>query len=332
MFRNTNYIAPPKLHPGDTVAIISPSQPPTVKYSPDEFEKACRNFEQSTGLETVLAPNALAEHYYSAGTIQQRLDDFHWALRNPQVKGIIFSVGGNTAIELVDKLDYELIKQHPKVIAGISDATTLLNPILARTGLITFLGLEFTDFALEPMAYEVESMKQAWFDGDMGKIKPNPDWRDFDDLPTTYKGWRTIREGKAEGRILGGNYSCFTQLYPTEYIPDIEGSLLVMECYKYSKRDFHAALARLRLWGAFDKINGLIIGYCLGSDEPSVKGNERDMAELVLEVTDGYNLPIMQIGEIGHNVENIMLPIGAQARLDATNKVFEILDTVAGAK
>lgn len=320
---------PPKLHPGDLVAIISPSQPPTSKHTLDDFEKARKNFEQATGLKTVLAPNALAEHFYSAGTVQQRLDDFHWALKKPDVKGIMFSVGGNTAIELVDKLDYELIKQHPKVIAGISDATTLLNPIFAKTGLITFLGPEFTDFALEPMTYEIESMKQAWFDGNMGDIKPNPNWRDFDGLPTSYKGWATIRPGVAEGHIIGGNYSCFTQLYHTEYAPDITGSLLVVECYKYSKRDIHGALARLKFWGAFDKISGLIIGYCIGSDDPGTKGNDRDMTELALEVTEGYDFPIMQIGEIGHNVENMMLPIGANARLDATGKTFEILEGTA---
>lgn len=320
---------PPKLHSGDQVAIISPSQPPTVKHNLSDFEKARHNFEQATGLKTVLAPNALAEYFYSAGTIQQRLDDFHWALKNRDIKGIIFSVGGNTAIELVDKLDYELIKRHPKVIAGISDATTLLNPIFAKTGLITFLGIEFTDFAIEPMTYEVDSIKQAWFDGNLGNIKPNPGWRDFDSLPTTYNGWNAIRAGIAEGNIIGGNYSCFSQLYPTEYLPDISGNILVMECYRYSKRDIHGALARMRLWGTFDNISGLVIGYCLGSDEPGVKGNERSMADLALEVTDGYDFPIMQIGEVGHNVENIMLAIGAKARLNVTDKTLEILDKVA---
>lgn len=317
----------PKLHPGDLIAIISPSQPPTTKQGHGDFKKACRNFEQATGLKTILAPNALAEHYYSAGTAQQRLDDFHWALKNPDVKGIMFSVGGNTAIELVDKLDYELVRKNPKVIAGISDATTLLNPILAKTGLITFLGPEFTDFAEEAMAYEVESMKRAWFDGTPGDIQPNPNWRNFDDAPTTYSGWRVIRKGQAEGMIIGGNYNSFAQVYPTEYVPEIQGSILVLEAYGFSKRDIHGALARLRLWGALDKISGLIIGYFTGSDKPGVKGNERDMAELVLEATDGYDFPIMQIGEIGHNVENIMLPIGARAKLDATNKTFAILES-----
>lgn len=322
-------IRAPKLHPGDTIAIISPSQPPTSKHTRDDIETVRQNFEKATVLKAIFSPNALAEHYYSAGTVQQRLEDFHSAVKNPDIKCVVFSVGGNTAIELVDKLDYELIKQYPKVITGISDATTLLNPILSKTGLITFLGIEFTDFAIEPMAYEVESIKQAWFDGKMGAIQPNPNWRDFDNLRTSYKGWRTIRPGSVEGGIIGGNFSSFNQLYQTEYAPELTANILAIECYKYSKRDIHNALAQLHFRGVFDKIGGLIIGYCVGSDELGVKGKERDMAEVVLEVAEGYDFPIMQIGEIGHNVENMMLPIGAKARLNAGNKIFEITDSVA---
>lgn len=319
---------PNKLQPNDLVAIVSPSK--TVANRKEAVEKARRHFEQATGLRTVLAPNALARHYYSAGTVQQRADDFHWAVKNPEVKAIIFSVGGSTAIELVDKLDYQLIAQNPKIIAGISDATTLLNPITAQTGLITFLGLEFLDFARQPMTYEVEAIKQAWFHGDIGSVKPNPDWRDFDSLPTSYAGWRVIRGGKAEGRIIGGNYTSFAQLYYTSYMPSVDASILAMEHYMLDKDDIQQSLAQLRLWGAFDRISSLIMGYCRGSDDPDEIGNDRDMAELVLEATEGYTFPIMQIGEIGHNVENMMLPIGARATLDTATHSFEISERVVG--
>ena len=67
---------------------------------------------------------------------------------------------------------------------------------------------------------------------------------------------------------------------------------------------------QLRLKGVFDKISGFIIGYCVGSDDPSKKGNERDIKDILLETTDGYKFPIMEIGEIGHQVENIIVPIG----------------------
>lgn len=317
---------PPKLALGDTVAIISPSN--DISDREDLLKKACSNFEKSTGLKTILAPNVLAKHYYSAGTAQQRIDDFHWALKNPDVKGIVFSCGGDTAIDLVDKLDYDLIKQNPKIISGISDATTLLNPINAKTGLITFLGLEFLDFADQPMTYEVAAIKKAWFGEEIGAIEPNPNWQDFDNLPTSYKGWQTIREGQAEGRIVGGNGTCFAQLYNTQYCPDMTGCILVLEYYMLHKKSIHRMLAQLRLWGALDKSKGLIIGYCLGSDEPDKTGNERSLKDLVLEVTDGYDFPIMWVGEIGHNIDNIIVPIGATLSMDATNKSLYIADKV----
>ncbi len=316
----------PKLKPGDQVAVVSPSNP--VADRRDIVEQACENFEQATGLKTVLSPHALGQHYYSSGTVEERLSDFHWALNNPDFKAIVFSVGGNTAVELVDGLDYALIKRNPKIIAGISDATTLLDAITAQTGLVTFLGLEFLDYASEPMTYETESIKQAWFEGDLGSIQPNPNWRDFDNLPTTYKGWECIREGEAEGKIVGGNYGCFIQLRDTKYWPDLAGNIMFMETYKMSKKEIHQALAQLKLWNVFEHISGLVIGYCLGSDFPEVNGNERSLAELVLEVTGDYNFPIMWMGEVGHNVENIMLPIGASAKLDTIAKAFIIQEKV----
>jgi muramoyltetrapeptide carboxypeptidase len=278
---------PPKLEQDDLVAIISPSN--TVIARQDRIAKARQNFEQATGLRTVLAPNALGQHHYSAGTTQQRVADFHWALENPEVKAIVFSCGGQTAIDLVDKLDYQLIKENPKVIAGISDATTLMNPILAKTGLITFLGLEFLDFAEQSMPYEVDSIKKAWFDGELGEIRANPQWRNFDGLPTAYRERLTIREGQASGQIVGGNYSSFAQLCHTEYLPDLEGAILVVEHYLNGKAGIHRSFAQLRLWGVLDKIKGLIIGYCLGSDDPAKIGNDHKLVDLVLEATDDYD-------------------------------------------
>lgn len=83
-------------------------------------------------------------------------------------------------------------------------------------------------------------------------------------------------------------------------------------------------LAAMRLKGIFEKISGMIIGYCLGSDDPDEIGDDRPMKDLILEVTNGYDFPIMQIGEIGHKVDNIMLPIGARATMNATTLTFSI--------
>jgi muramoyltetrapeptide carboxypeptidase len=319
-------IKPPRLKPGDSVGLISPSN--SLVPRAEAFKAAVKRFEEALEVRLEIAPHALGTYWYSSGTVDERLADFHQMVMDPTIKAIVFTVGGNTAIELVDKLDYALIAENPKVITGISDATTLLTAITAKTGLITFLGSEFTDFGLEPMEFEIGWMKKAWFEGRMGEIKPNPKWRDFDGLPTSYAGWQTIRPGKTKGRLVGGNFSSFFQLLHTPYAPELNDSILLFETYKWPKRAIHQGIVLLRLHGLLDRIGGMIVGYCLGSDDAGEVGNKRAMKDLVLEATEGYDFPVMQVGEIGHNVENVIVPIGAEAFMDAENLIWRIEEDV----
>lgn len=319
-------ITPPKLKKRDLVGVCSPSG--TIAHKRKLFEEAKNNFEAATGLKLVIAPHTLARRYYSAGTSEERFSDFDALLRDENIKAIIFAAGGDTAIDLVGRLDYDFIKEHPKIISGISDATTLLSAITAKTGLITFLGLEFLDFAHHDMTYEIDSIERAWFMGQLGNIHENSRWHDFDKTPTAYCGWQTIREGKAEGQLIGGNFQSFMQLVGTEYDLSFPQSILFLETYKLPKKQIHKGLMQLKLHGVLDRIEGLIIGYCLECDNPDVVGNEQPIAETVLEVIQDYDFPIMQVGEIGHRVENCLQPLGAQAHMDASKLEFEILEDV----
>ena len=86
---------------------------------------------------------------------------------------------------------------------------------------------------------------------------------------------------------------------------------------------------QLRIKGVFNKISGLIMGYCHGSDDPTIESNKRDIKDILLTTTSAYNFPIMEVGEIGHRVENIIIPIGAKAKIDSKNLKFEIIEEVA---
>ncbi len=294
----------------------------------DVFEKAVVNFEKATGLKVVVAPNTLNTSYYSAGTPEERLTDFHGLVADPDIKAILFSGGGDTASDLLPGLDFDLIAKNPKIIAGISDATTLLSPITAKTGLVTFLGFEWLDFGLYDMPYHLDSIKRAWFDGTVGAIEANPNWRDLKGTFTSYSSWQTIRPGVAEGPLVGGNSESFIQLLATPYELSLPNQILFVETYKQPKKRIHKTLMQLKLHGLFDKISGLIMGYCVESDNPDVRGNEQPLKELVLEIVAEYDFPVMQIGEIGHFVENALQPYGARARIDTEKLEFEILETV----
>ena len=113
-------------------------------------------------------------------------------------------------------------------------------------------------------------------------------------------------------------------LIDTPYFPELDGSILACESYLLSKRDINARYKVLRLKKVFEKISGLIVGYNHGSDDPKILGNDRDIKDIVLEATAGYDFPIMEVGEIGHRVENIILPIGGKAKLDATNRTLKL--------
>lgn len=321
-----NTMKPPKLQKGDKVGICSPSG--TIDHKKELFERAKANFEKATRLSVVTASNAYAKHYYSAGAPQERIDDFHSLIADPEIKAVLFSAGGDTASDLVEHLDYDLIRNNPKIISGISDATTLLSPITAKTGLITFLGLEILDYADHDMDYETKSIMNMWFDGDAHEVQANPNWKELKENHTTYQGWQTIREGIAEGALVGGNSESFIQLLDTPYELRIPNSLLFFETYKQPKKQIHKTLMQLKLRGMLEDISGLIVGYCSEADKQEVVGNEQPLKETILEVADGYTFPIMQIGEIGHFVENFMQPIGARAKMDATTRRFEITESV----
>src|SRR5688572_11188747 len=105
-------IKPPKLKAGDTIGLCSPSG--TIAHKKDLFEKAKKHYERSTGLSIVVGPNAFDQHYYSAGMPEARLSDFSTFVDDPTIKAIIFSAGGDTAIDLVESLPYNDIRQNPK--------------------------------------------------------------------------------------------------------------------------------------------------------------------------------------------------------------------------
>lgn len=319
-------IKPPRLTAGDTVGVCSPSA--TIAHKQDLFNRAKANFEAKTGLTIQLAPHVFGRHYYSAGTSEERLSDFHQLIQDKSVKALIFSTGGDTAIDLVSQLDYDLIARNPKIMAGISDATTLLSAITAKTGLVTFLGVEFMDFAHHDMAYTFASIKKTWFDGKIGTLAANSKWCDLDNNYNTYCGWQVIQEGAAKGKFVGGNLQSFMQLVGTEYELPFKNNILFLETYRLPKKQIHKALVQLKIRGVLDQINGLVVGYCLECDNPEVIGNDQPILETIREITAEYDFPVMQVGEIGHRVENILQPLGARIKMDTDTLELTVLEDV----
>jgi muramoyltetrapeptide carboxypeptidase len=317
-------IKPPKLRDGDCVGVFSPSWPVTQD-AKQQFERGVESLK-SFGLNVKLAEHTLGRYYYSAGTREERLADFHSLWEDPEVRLVLMSQGGNTGIQLLDGINYDIVSENPKILAGISDGTTLLNAVHARTGLVTYHGPDLIwTFGLEMTPQFQENIIKTFFQGDVGHLRPNDNWKHQKKTGLHYTGWKCIREGQATGRLVGGHIRVLANTILAGYGPQLKGAILFLEGTDNVGRT-DSFITALRLHGVFDKIAGVILGW-FDDSELEEKEMNRSVSEVFLENTEDYDFPILEIGELGHNVANYVFPIGCKAEVDATSLKLSIAES-----
>ena len=129
---------PPRVKSGDAVALVSPSWFAAGAF-PHRVDRG-RAYLEGLGLRLKVMPNAMAVGDWAAGTPQQRVDDLHAAFADPEVSVVLCAIGGNHSNELVDLLDYDLIRANPKVFQGLSDISVLHCAFQRHCGMATFYG------------------------------------------------------------------------------------------------------------------------------------------------------------------------------------------------
>ena len=306
-------IKPSKLKAGDVIGVISPSTP---VFSRKALSKNMATLE-AMGFRPKLAPKALEVHgNYQAGTAVDRLSDLRAMFLDDEVKAIFCTGGGYSAIQLLPAIDWSLIEKNPKIFIGYSDITALLNPITDKTDLITFHGplLEGLNGEARGGKYSLRSLKNALTKGDSGLLK-------------NFTEWKVLRPGKAEGTLIGGNLNVLLSLMGTPFEPKWDGRILFIEEVSETIETIDNFLWRLRLAKVFKKIEGLIVGKITdlkpvedetdgwaNMDKPPV------IEDVILNATEGYDLPILYGADFGHDVPSLTLPIGARALLDCSAK------------
>ena len=335
--------APRRLRPGDTVAIVSPSAPSAGLF-PHRVERATAYLE-ALGLRVALMPNALNVTGWTAGTPQERAADLHRAFLDDGFAAVLAAIGGNHSNELLPHLDFELIAANPKVFQGYSDITVLHWALARRTGLRTFYGPalvselgEHPDVLPETDA----ALRAAWFGSEPLRFEPAPLWTDeFLDwnarLDLTRprelrpsEGWVTIREGGAEGPLLGGCLEtvCW-HLKGSPHWLDLRGSIFFVETSEEAARPATVAayLTDLEQLGVFDEIAALVVGRPYGYDD---EGRQL-LWEVVAEKTEAAGIPVLANVDCGHTDPMLTLPLGCPARLDAGARSFETLEPATAA-
>lgn len=303
-------IRPRALKPGDTVGLITPS---TYVSDPDKLalvERTVRYF----GLKPKWG-KAVGKRFASLpASVQDRLDDLHAMFRDPQVSGVFAVRGGYGSEQLLDRIDYSLIRSNPKVFLGYSDITALHLAINRHAGLVTFHGpvmtSAFTDFTQS-------IFRKALFEtAPIGVVTNPPDSNPLRPSHTM----RTVRPGRARGPLIGGNLTLISTTMGTPYEIETRGRILLLEDVGEETYRLDRMLTQLRLAGKLDSAAGIIWGECskCGPSEfqPSMEWNF-STGEVVDYILGDLKIPVLSGLVFGHTDDQITFPEGVMATLDS---------------
>ena len=257
---------------------------------------------------------------------KDRAEDMNAAFADPNVKGILTVIGGFNSNQILKYLDFELIKNNPKILCGFSDITILLDSIHAKTGLVTYYGPHFSSFGMKKgFDYTFDYFKKMLMEnGGEAEVESSKEWsddawfidqenRDFIQNP----GMFVINEGTAEGKIIGGNLCTLNLLQGTEYMPDISNSILFLEDDEMAGKlflvEFDRDLVSLIQQPEFKTVKGIVIGRCQKNSEMT---REKWM-KLIQSKPELENIPVIADCDFGHTTPIITFPIGGTASLSA---------------
>lgn len=297
-------IIPQKLKIGDTIGIVAPSKP-IVGETEERVRKGIKKFEEM-GFKVKVGNNVFKNTLRYSTTPEEKAEDINAMFKDKEVKAIMSACGGANSFTVLPLINYDIIKNNPKIIYGISDATNYLNAIYAKTGLITFHQSEATC-----NGFEEEDFILRLVEGKIGKLNKKSEWS-------------CIQKGITEGIVVGANLPSMCNIVNTEFMPELENKILLLEAYR-SSTNFDLIdnyVARLQYFGVFDKIKGLIIGHYAGDNE------DLKVEDVFFNRLKGYNFPILKCENIGHNCENVVIPIGGKIKLDATNCEIELMENI----
>jgi muramoyltetrapeptide carboxypeptidase len=311
---NNNLIKPPRLRIGDRVGLVSPA---TAAFETEQTKIWIEALE-SLGFEVVLGDNYFARHGYFAGDDKARASDINAFFEDPNIK-MIFARGGWGSPRLLPHLDYEMIRNNPKVLLGYSDATALITAVHVKTGLVTFHGPS-------PLhVFSAEHFRRVTMDGERYTLK-NPTFLTENTLVQTENRIQTITGGTATGKILGGNLSLLTAVMGSDYLPDWEGSILFIEDVQEAVYRIDRMMTELSLAGVLGKIKGFVLGRCTECG-PGGGFGSLTMEDMIAEHIKPLGIPAFAGSMIGHIDAQFTIPLGIDVTIDADAGTIELLES-----
>uniref|UniRef100_UPI00403F776B S66 family peptidase n=1 Tax=Paenibacillus sp. FSL E2-0201 TaxID=2954726 RepID=UPI00403F776B len=313
-------IKPNKLKPGDELRIISPAR--SLSLIAAEQRKIAKEQLQQLGFRISFSVNSFEKDEFVSSSIESRIEDLHEAFLDPNVKGILTTIGGFNSNQLLRYIDYSIIAEHPKRLCGYLDITALSNAIYAKTGLVTYSGPHFSSFAmLHDNEYTTQYFRKLMMDNKEILVRPSKHWSDdewyLDQENRVFirnEGPFIINDGEAQGTIIGGNLCTLNLLQGTEYMPSLKNSILFLEDdYESSPVTFDRDLQSLIHQPDFQHVKGMVIGrFQQGS-----RMTKNLLTKIITSKEELSDIPVIADVDFGHTSPMITFPIGGQASLRA---------------
>jgi muramoyltetrapeptide carboxypeptidase len=308
-------LKPPHLQPGDTIGIVSPAGPlNSIRLS--RLEKGIR-YLFDKGYDVAVGRYVREQQGYLAGSDDMRAADLNYMLRRQDVKAIFTTRGGYGVSRILDKIDYDVARNQPKILMGYSDITALQMALYVKSGLITFSG---PMVAIE-LGRGLESMteKSMW-----SMLATNSQNIRFDEIPVDLR--QILSPGRAEGRLLGGCLSVLVSLLGTPFFPDMNGAILLLEDVGEDLYKIDRFLSQLKNSGVLDAVSGVLLGQFMdiAADDNINPADFQDILDFYFASLD---VPVLYNFPYGHTPLKYTLPLGCRIQLDAGNKEVKLLES-----
>lgn len=289
-------IKPLKLNKGDTIGVVAPSNP-IIGDNIEELNKA-KQIVEADGFKVKFSKNLFSNTNEYSSSAKEKAEDINEMFADNTVKMIWCAKGGNNSNSAFEYLDFDVIKNNPKIICGYSDITSLTNIISEKAGLVTFSSTNFKTIASDETDYSYKQAIKRFVEGSL-------------ELGNKDEEYISIKEGEAEGNLIGGNLTLTRGLVSGKYSINFEDKILFIEELGFETDPATASnhLYFMKQNGVFDKIKGLWIGNYEHESDISLE-------KIVLDcIGDKYNFPIIKSNNFGHIEKKTVIPIGTKAKI-----------------
>jgi muramoyltetrapeptide carboxypeptidase len=295
-------LTPPRaLKPGGRIAVVAPAGPSERA----RIEQAAGRIEQR-GYRVTIATNVDRRHNeYLAGTDEERAAELNHYLRSADNDAIFCARGGYGAMRILDRIDFDALRDNPRPVVGFSDITAVHQAIAVRCGIGSFHGPMLNLDFFNGLSPEIEEWLWAMLAGE---------------APLTHHFAReqVVCEGEAEGVLFGGCLSLITSLTGTPYDFWIDDGIWFFEDVDEPLYRVDRMLTHLRLSGRLKKIRGVLIGKLKNC------GSEGALDALLLDFFALHRIPVVRDLPFGHHGDNLVMPIGAAVRLNTQAGTFTL--------